>query len=308
MDYTTLLLQFVFFPGFLFTAVVGLVTSWIDRKVTARVQMRVGPPFLQPFYDIIKLMFKETIIPSGSPRLLFLSAPLLGLSGATLASFILWRILLNPGQSFMGDLIVLLYLLTLPAVAAILGSFASQNPLASLGGSREMKLIIAYELPFVLALLVPIIKAQSMRLGEILAFGSLLPSASGVLALIVSILCMQAKLTLVPFDLPEAETELTGGAFIEYSGPPLGLFKLTKAMMLFILPMFLVCVFWGGIHFAGGWNSMLLGFLKYIALIVIIVLIRNTAPRVRIDQAVTFFWGPVTGMSVIAILLAFWGW
>jgi len=308
MNLGSLILQVLFFPGLLFTAVVGLVTSWIDRKVTAQVQMRVGPPMLQPFYDIIKLMIKETCIPAGGSKLLFLSAPLVGLAGAALASTIIWRGLIFRGEGFTGDIIVLIYLLAMPALAVILGAFASRNPLASLGGSREMKLMLSYELPFVLALLVPVTKIGTIRLDDILLAPAAATSVSGVLALLVGILCMQAKLTLVPFDAPEAETELTGGAYVEYSGPPLAMFKLTRAMMLFTMPMFLVAVFCGGILFANGWLSVVLGLLKYVGLVVVIVLIRNTAPRVRIDQAVRFFWGPMTVAALAAVVLAFLGW
>ncbi len=308
MKYAFYIFQVLVFPGLLFTAIAGLVTSWVDRKVTARVQMRVGPRFLQPFYDIIKYMVKETCVPAGGSKLLFLAAPPAGLAAVTVASTIIWQSILFPQNYFVGDLIVVLYLLTIPAICVILGSFASRNPLASLGGSREMKLVIAYELPFVLACFIPVIKTHSINLGEILSATSAVNAPSGIIALIVAILCMQAKLTLVPFDMPEAETELTGGAYLEYSGPPLGMFKLTRAMMLFTMPMFLITVFWGGIDLAGGWLSIIQGVLKYIVLIVIAVLIRNTAPRVRIDQAVKFFWGPVTITAIIAAVLAFTGW
>jgi len=306
MDTQFLILQALIFPGLLFTAVAGLVVSWIDRFVTARVQMRVGPPFLQPFYDIIKLMVKDTCVPVGGSKVLFLSAPLLGLSGATLASVIIWRAML-PVQGFSGDVIVALYVLTMPAVGVVLGSLASRNPLASLGGSREMKLMISYELPFVLSILVPVIKAQSLRLTAILDTSAAVTDVSGVLALLAAILCMQGKLTLVPFDAPEAETELTGGAYIEYSGPPLAMFRLTRAMMLFTMPVFLVVVFCGGIDLMSGVGPAVLGLLKVVGLIVIVVLIRNTAPRVRIDQAMKFFWGPVTLVAILAVILALVG-
>ncbi|MFO7870333.1 MAG: complex I subunit 1 family protein [Kiritimatiellia bacterium] len=307
-DIGIVVLQILVFPGLLFAAVAGLLTSWIDRKVTARVQMRVGPPLLQPFCDVVKLMVKETCVPANAPRYLFLSAPVVGLAGAALASTVIWRSIIDPNAAFVGDLIVVLYLLTMPAIAVVLGSFASRNPLASLGGSREMKLILAYELPFVLAVLVPVVKAGSIRLGEIVMLERLpVADASGIIALIVAILCMQAKLTLVPFDAPEAETELTGGAYIEYSGPPLAMFKLTRAIMLFTMPMFLVTVFCGGIAFTEGALPVALGILKYVGLVVIIVLIRNTAPRVRIDHAVKFFWGPVTVCALVAVVLALIG-
>jgi NADH-quinone oxidoreductase subunit H len=307
MSYISAILQVLVFPGLLFTAVAGLVTSWVDRKVTARVQMRVGPPFLQPFYDVAKYMIKETCVPAGGSAWMFLSAPLIGLAGVTVAATILGRSLITPDQTFVGDLLVLLYLLTMPALAVILGAFASRNPFASLGGSREMKLVMAYEVPFVLAALVPVVHAQSIRMGEIAAAAAV-PHLSGWLALLVAILCMQAKLTLVPFDMPEAETELTGGVLIEYSGPPLAVFKLTRAMMLFTMPMFLVALYLGGFTPMMGGLGILLGILKWVALVVIIVLIRNTAPRVRIDQAVKFFWGPMTGVALLAVVLALLGW
>jgi NADH-quinone oxidoreductase subunit H len=302
-----LLLQLLFFPGLAFTAVFGLVSSWIDRKVTARIHMRVGPPFLQPFYDILKLMIKETTVPKNASQGLFLSAPLLGFSAAALAGLIIGRNVFGIGAGFNGDIIVLIYLLTMPAVSVILGSFSSGNPLASLGGSREMKLMMAYELPFVLAIIVPVIHSGSIQLGTIVSDRSVFFSLSGIIALLVAVICMQAKLTLVPFDAPEAETELAAGAYIEYSGPPLGFFKLTRAMMLFIMPLFLITLFCGGIINNYIITDLLLGILKYIAFIVIIILIKNTAPRLRIDQAVKFFLGPVTIVAVLAVILALIG-
>ncbi len=302
------LLEFLVFPGLLFTATAGLITSWLDRKVTARVQMRVGPPFLQPFYDIAKLLIKDTCVPAGGAIGLFLIAPLVGLAAAALASMILWRALLDPQATFIADLIVLLYLLAMPGLAVILGASASRNPLASLGAGREMKLMIAYELPFVLAVLVPVIQVHSIRLGDLLAATPATALPSGVLALLVAIVCMQAKLTVVPFDMPEAETELSGGAYIEYSGPPLAMFRLTRAMMLFTLPVFLVVVFVGGPIVQGGWTGALLGLLLWVLLVTVIIVVRNTTPRLRTDQAIRFFWGPVSAVAVIAAALAWAGW
>jgi NADH-quinone oxidoreductase subunit H len=308
MSGNTILLEFLLFPGLLFTAVAGLLTSWVDRKVTALVQMRVGPPLLQPFYDIRKLLIKETCVPEDGAIGLFLLAPLIGFAGVTLASMILWRTLLDYEATFVGDLIVLIYLLILPALGVILGSFASRNPLASLGGSREIKLMIAYELPLVLAVLVPVIQANSIRLGDLLSGPSPAATVSGVLALLVAIACMQAKLTIVPFDAPEAETELSGGVFMEYSGPPLAMFKLTRAMMLFTLPVLLVVLFFGGAVSGPGWLPKLTGFLVWFALVAITIVLRNTTPRVRIDQAVRFFWGPVSLIAALAVILAWMGW
>lgn len=293
------LFNFIVFPGFLFTAVVGLLASWIDRKVTARVQWRVGPPWYQPFIDLVKLSIKEITVPRGASKLVFFFSPLMGFSAVILASTFIWLANIELGASgFTGDLIVILYLLTLPAIALILGSSASGNPLASLGASREVKLILAYELPFIIALTVPIIKSSGLlRLTDLIIFqaanGAFVSNVSGVLAILVAIFCMQAKLGLVPFDMGEAETEIMAGAYIEYSGMLLAILKLTKTMMMVALPVFLTTVFWGGFSI---W--------KYVILLVVIILMRNTNPRVRIDQAMRFFWGKMTLIASVAALLA----
>jgi len=300
---------FLFF-GFLLTAIIGLLASWIDRKVTAKVQYRVGPPLLQPLIDIVKLLGKETLIPAGSSKITFLMAPVIGFASVILVSTLLWINNIYPAKSFLGDLIVVLYLLVIPSISIIMGGFASRNPLASLGASREMKLILSYELPFILAILVTVIKSGfTFRLGEILTFqaqnGAFVGSWSGTLALIVAIICMQAKLALVPFDIPEAETEIAGGPLIEYSGSGLAIYRLMKNMLMFTVPFFLIIVFIGGLRFDG--IHLLYGVLKYIGLVALVTVIRNTNPRVRIDQAVKFFWGPVTIIAIIAIILALLG-
>jgi len=290
--------------GFAATALIGLITSWIDRKVTARVQYRVGPPFLQPFYDIVKLLGKETVIPEGVSKVTFLIAPVIGLAGVITASTLFW---VNQffAEGFLGDWIVAIYLLTIPSLSLILAGFASGNPLASLGASREMKLVIAYELPFILVALVPVISANSIRLGDIInsqAGGVFAGNLSGILALIVAIMCVQAKLAFVPFDIPEAETEIVEGPIVEYSGPGLAIFKLMKNMLFFTLPFFLIILFFGGLRFDG--INILWTILEYVGIVAIITVIRNTNPRVRIDQAVKFFWGPMTVLAVIAVILA----
>ncbi|MBU1112550.1 MAG: NADH-quinone oxidoreductase subunit H, partial [Candidatus Omnitrophica bacterium] len=234
--------------GFFLTALIGLFASWVDRKVTARVQYRVGPPVLQPLIDLVKLLGKETMVPKGASKFSFLAAPLLGLGSVILVSTILWFNCLNPQRTFIGDIIVVVYLLVLPSLSIIIGGFASANPLASIGSSREMKLVLSYELPFLLAILVPVIQGGfTLRLGEIITYqvqnGIILGSWSGFLAFLVMLMCVQAKLALVPFDLPEAETEIVGGPLIEYSGTPLAVYKLMKNMLLFVLPFFIMILF-----------------------------------------------------------------
>lgn len=297
--------------GFFVTAVLGMLASWLDRKVTARVQWRVGPPWYQPFADFVKLLGKETIIPEGGSKLLYLSLPIFGLVSVIIVSTSLWIISINPDRGFIGDLIVIIYLLTIPSLSVIIGAIMSRNPYASVGASREIKLILSYELPFILAMIVAIMRTGfTIRLGEIMLYQTVntgvVGSLSGILALVVAIFCMQAKLCLVPFDAPEAETEIMAGAYIEYSGTMLAIYKLTKAMLLFVLPALLVAVFWGGFIPVSG-MVLVKGLLKYVVLLVLIILIRNTSPRVKIGQAVKFFWGPMTLLALLAVLLAWLG-
>ncbi|RLE13666.1 hypothetical protein DRJ04_03875 [Candidatus Aerophobetes bacterium] len=304
------LVSFLVFPGFLFTAVVGLLAGWVDRKLTARLQWRVGPPWYQNFIDFFKLMGKETIIPSGARRITFLSAPLIGLVGVTLVSLILWQMNLYPATTFLGDLIVVLYLSILPSLAIIIGGSASGNPLASLGASREMKLILAYELPFIVAIFTPVVAIKDIKIGSIVSYqmtnGMMFTHhLSSLIAFVVAFICMQAKLAFVPFDIPEAEQEIMAGPLIEYSGPPLAMFKLTKAMMLFALPVFLITVFAGGVRFEG--IQALFSVIKYLVLLILIVLVKNTNPRLRIDQAVKFFWLRMFPLAIIGFILALVG-
>ncbi len=300
-------LLYVFLLGFLLTAVIGFLASWFDRKLTARLQYRIGPPLLQPVYDFLKLLEKETLIPNASSRITFVSAPVVGLISAITVSAILWASNIDPQKSFIGDLIVVIYLFLVPSISIVLGGFASGNPLASLGASREMKLLLSYELPFILAILVAVIKSDfSLRLGEILLAqaknGMVAVSWSGGLAMLIAVICMQGKLALVPFDTPEAETEIAHGVMIEYSGALLAAYQLMKNMMLFALPFFIIIVYLGGLKVKG--LPLLYGVLEYVGLVAFLTLIRNTNPRFRTEQVLKFFWGPVTILAAVAVGLA----
>lgn len=305
------LFLFLIFPGFLFSATMGLFAGWVDRKVTARIQWRVGPPWYQNFIDVIKLLFfKETLLPQDVSKMIFLGMPLLSLASATLVSTIILVINGSPQSGFVGDLIVVIYLLMIPAVSLMLGAFASENPLASLGASREMKLMLSYELPFIISVLVPVIKSgYAIKVGDIImrqsACGHVIGSPSGLLSFIVMLLCVQAKLAFAPFDIPEAETEIMAGPYIEYSGKALGIFKLSKAVMLFALPVLMIILYFGGIAFNA--EALVKSIIRYLLILALLVVIKNTNPRVRIDQAMKFFWGPVTVLAIISVILAYLG-
>jgi len=298
------------FPGLVFTGVLGLFFMWVDRKVTALIQSRMGPPWYQCYADIGKLLYKEVMIPAGSNRLSFVSAPLIGLAGICVAGCIIWMVNINGGVSFIGDLIVVMYLLVLPSLALIIGGAASRNPFSSVGASREMTMVFAYELPFILVVFTAIMKTKSIVFADIITYqiqnGAMLASVSGVLASIVFFICMMAKLCYLPFDIPEAESEIIGGTLAEYSGALLAIYKLTNAMMLLILPLFLITLFLGGID-VSSLKGVLFLTLKYLVILTLVILVKSTHPRLRIDQALKFFLGPVTGLAIISVILTMLG-
>ena len=310
------LLFYLVFPGAIFTVALGLAMSWLDRKVSALVQWRRGPSPSQPFWDVVKLLGKEVVVPEPSWAAGFLAFPFVAFAAATLAATLTWHAALGLPGGAVGDLVVVVYLLSIPSLAVILGGAASGNPLGAVGSSRDMKLVLGYELPLMIALLVAVfqrrtvdgqeVSAGTLSLAGLVGFqdvaGAVLHRPSGVLALLVALVCCLAKLGWVPFDQAEADTEIAEGALIEYSGAPLALFKLTQAVLLAALPVLLVTVFWGGVEATA---AGIAAFAAKVALVlVLLVLAKNTNPRVRIDQALRFFWGPVTGLAVVALGLA----
>ncbi len=299
----TSILMYLFFPGLLFLAMSGMAVSWIDRKMTARLQWRVGPPPLQPLYDIRKLFAKETILPAGGNIPVFIAAPFIALAIIPVIAVMTGKALAlpYPASGFTGDLVLVMYLFTIPPLASILGGSSSRNPFASLGAAREMKALMGYELPFVLSILAAAVKAHGFSLSQITAAqqtgSSFLFSPSGILAFITAMICLQAKLGLVPFDMPEAETEIAAGTFIEYSGPLLAIWRLDRMMLLVTGPLFIIAVFW-----AGGplWSLPF----KYLLIMAALIVARNTNPRIRIDQSLKFFWVVVTSLASAALLMA----
>jgi NADH-quinone oxidoreductase subunit H len=174
-----------------------------------------------------------------------------------------------------------------------------------------MKLILSYELPFVLAMTVPVMKTgYAVRLGDIILYqqanGPVIASVSGAISFLVMLLCFQAKLGFVPFDIAEAETEITAGPYIEYSGKALAIFKIAKAILYFIAPAVLMTLYFGGIRLDAP-AELAKSVLRYVGIVVLIVLIKNTNPRVRIDHAMRFFWRHATVLAAASIALAYMG-
>ena len=294
------------FPGILFTVVLGFMVGWLDRKASARFQFRVGPPLTQSFNDFFKLMGKETIVVRDGLQVPFIMAPFIAFSMLALVSTVIGSSLFF-GQGFGADLIVVLYLLMIYSVMVVIGGTATGNIYPSIGAGREIKLLLADELVFILVCLIPVIKTgYSLRLGEILQWqsvnGAIAWSVSGFIGLLLGIVCIQAKMALPPFHIPEAETELVEGPMMEYSGPPLAFWKLNHLMMYVIFPFLLILLFLGGFSMEG--IGILWALLKYILIVVLMVVIKNTNPRIRSDTALNFFWKYAAPVGFVALILA----
>ena len=240
------------FPGFLFCFLTGLLLCGIDRKLVARMQKRIGPPVLQPFYDFFKLLGKETIVPAAANRTVFLIAPLVGLAAQVVLQLF---IPVFQFSAFHGvaDVIVILYLLLIPALSVILGAASSGSPYAGVGLSREMVTILSVELPLVLVLLA-VARTVGNALGTGLCFsltdivgyqivnGSLITRLSMLPAVAAMLLIIPGETGSHPFDAAEAETEICEGMLAEYSGAPLAVYKLSHAVKLLTMTSLFVAL------------------------------------------------------------------
>ncbi len=306
------------YPGFLFCFVVGMLLSGIDRKLVARMQKRVGPPICQPFYDFFKLLGKETIIPAAANRTVYLLAPLLGLA-ALVTIQVLIPVFRFTAFSGVADVIVILYLLLIPALATIMGAAASGSPYAGVGLSREMVTILACELPLLMVLLA-VAKTVGNAMGTGLCFslseiaayqsahGSLLLRPSMIPAALAFLLVIPGETGSHPFDAAEAETEICEGMLAEYSGKPLGVYKLSHAIKLLTMTSLFVALFLGGL----GTGVTALDALIHVTLcaavtVVTVSFVHAITARLRIEQIFKFYWTVVAGLALISLVLAWFG-
>ena len=307
-------LYLLVYPGLLFLFVYSTFCEWFDRKLYARLQNRMGPThtgrfgLLQPIADFIKLLAKEDIVPAAADRTMFTLLPIFALAVVSTAGLLLpvWNFdLAVPGPtSFSGDLVVLLYLLSLPTIILFLAGWASTNLFSTIGGTRVLTMLFGYEVPLFLAVLSPAILAGSWRLAEIAAFYQQRPLLilPNLLGFGVALIAVQAKLERTPFDIPHAETEIVGGTFTEYSGKKLALFRLMADIELVVSAGLLAAVFLGG--FPGG---ALLGFvsfaIKTLFVISLLSLLRAATSRIRVDQVVSFAWRVLAPLAVLQVFI-----
>ncbi len=299
------LFHIIIFPGFLFLGVLSLVFEFVDRKVYAKLQNREGPPWYQPLADLVKLLSKETIMPCDADPRVFSAIPVFAFA-ATCAAFLYIPIWSNTSlQPFDSDLIVVMYFLTIPAITFFLAGWFSSSLFAELGAIRAMTQLFAYEVPLYMALLGPALLAGSWSISGISLFYHQHPALLlvNIPALLVSLVTAQGKLERAPFDIPDAETEIVGGTFTEYSGRLLAMFKMTLNTELVVVAALIAAIFFP--LFIGG--NAIVGFLLFLVKVFVVVFLlsvmRAALARFRMDQMIDFCWKVLAPVALVQILI-----
>lgn len=317
------ILGIVLFPGLLFFSILGLFFEWIDRRFYAKLQNRVGPLYtgpwglLQPLADFVKLMAKEDIVPEGADKPIFSSVPIFALALALFATLFLPVCGPRGLISFEGDVIVLAVVLTILVILVFLGGFSSASRYSEVGAERSLLQLLGYEIPLVASMLGAM--AVTVPIGGSLSISSIVEaqrswwSILGVQALgfAIFLLAAQAELERVPFDIPEAETEIVAGWTTEYSGKKLALLRLARDVELAFLCGLGATLFLGGPQpgplipgLGGVVVSTTLFVVKSIAVLMLLTVIRAAMSRLRIDQMVNFAWKWLVPLSILQLLLA----
>jgi NADH-quinone oxidoreductase subunit H len=298
------IISILIFPGLLFLTVIGLLAEYIDRKLYARFQNRVGPPWFQPLADLIKLFAKSEVIPEEADRVMFMLVPLIALA-ATVSAYLYIPIWGTQALAyFPADLVVVLYLLTLPTFSFFLGGWYSRSLYATIGAIRSVTQLFAYEIPLLLSILASALLANTWSLSAMAVFYNEHPWywLFNLVGFGVALIALMGKLERVPFDIPEAETEIVAGSFTEYSGRFLAFFRWAIDLEVIVGSSLLAVVF---LPFGLGlapWLVFVLYLLKIFFIIFLLALFRTVLARLRIDQMVDFCWRIVAPVAFAQVL------
>lgn len=293
------IVMLLLFPGGLFLIAGGMFYEWVDRKLLARFQNRIGPRLFQPLADVIKLMSKEEVIPEGVNKLLFIGLPVVALAGALTAALYVPLVGLAPVASFKGDLVVALYMLSLLTLCLGLAGANTVDRFSLIGATRTLTQLFSYEAPFLLTLLGPALAAGSWQISEVNRFAASQPwmLLTQPIGFLVALVGLMGKLEMPPFDAPEAETEIVAGALTEYSGRGFALFRLGKNVEL-VIGLTLMAAF-----YLGGVTDPLSFLLKTLGLLLVLAFLQSLFARLRIDQVVGMWWRIGALLALINILL-----
>jgi NADH-quinone oxidoreductase subunit H len=304
------------FPGFTFILFFTLFCDWVERKIEARMQNRMGPTFtgpagvLQPFADFLKLLTKEDIVPRGAKRTIFKLAPILSFSILVFAvSFLpIDGASVIPDSGFAGDLIFVMALVTVANFLLFLSGWASANPYGTIGAARVLTQFLGYDIPLFLLALAPAFLAGTLSIAAIAASQYLPFILLAPWAFVLFIITLQAELEKDPFDIPLAESEVVGGLETEYCGGKLAFLHLTRDVQIVFGAALVVELFLGGPYgpvFFGlptFWYTLWF-VLKLLAVVVISEYLTCLFARLRIDQVVTANWKVLLPLSVLALAL-----
>jgi NADH-quinone oxidoreductase subunit H len=303
------------FPGFSFIVLLTFFCDWIERKIEARMQNRIGPTYagpagiLQPFADFVKLLTKGDIVPSNTRSVVFKFAPILSFSVFVFALFFLpidgENVILN--SSFEGDLIFVLALVSVANFFLFLSGWSSTNPYSAIGATRVLTQFLGYDIPLFILALTPAFLANDLSISTIAAnqplpFALLIPWA-----FVLFIITLQAELEKDPFDVPQAETEIVGGYETEYSGRRLAFLKLAKDVQIVLGAVLVVELFLGGpygpvlLGLPALWYTLWL-VLKVLFVVVITEYLTCIFARLRIDQVLVVNWRVLMPLSILSLV------
>jgi len=304
--------------------IIGLFYKGVDRKLAALMQSRVGPPIRQPFLDFFKLMVKENVVPENAVPWVFNGAPVLALVSAVTILYYIPFASIPALLGDSGDLILIAYLLALPAIALVAGGFSSGSTYASIGAQREMVMMMSYELPLVttiialgwrLSLAYPGINVFSL---EILSANPIwnivgpLGFIGAFFLLFTLAIVTPAELSIVPFDIPEAETELAGGILVEYSGRNLALFELANAVKMVVMAALTVVLFFpyniAQLFSVSGFLATIIDILFFFLKLFVVIFfeatfIRVAVARLKINQASVSYLIFLSTIGLMGLLL-----
>ncbi|MBT0159428.1 NADH-quinone oxidoreductase subunit H [Candidatus Bathyarchaeota archaeon A05DMB-2] len=311
-----LIFRVLVFPGFTFILFFTLFCDWVERKIEARMQNRVGPAvagpagILQPLADFIKLLTKEEIIPRDAKKNIFRIAPIIAFS------VMVFAICFLPidGSSaismsgFTGDLIFIMALVTVANFFLFMSGWASSNPYGGIGAARVLTQFLGYDIPLFLLALTPAFLAGSLTISAIAASQYLPFILLAPWGFVLFIIALQAELEKDPFDIPHAESEVVGGLETEYCGGKLAFLHLTRDVQIVLGAALVVELFLGGPYgpvFFGlpaFWYSLWF-VLKVLAVVIVTEYVTCLFARLRIDQVLTANWRMLLPLSVLSLAL-----
>ena len=324
IDYLLLVFRVLVFPGFTFIVLFTMFCDWVERKIEARMQNRMGPTFtgphgiLQPFADFVKLLTKEEINPSQTKSITYRIAPILALSVFVFALCLLPidGSSIIPGMSFTGDLIFVMALISVGNFLLFFAGWSSSNPYSAVGAARVLTQFLGYDIPLVMLALAPAFLAKSLTISAIVSSQWLPFAILAPWAFVLFIITMQAELEKDPFDVPHAESEVVAGHETEYSGGKLAFLKLARDVQIVFGAALITVLFLGGANgpvpfgFLPEFWGTLWFILKVLGIIVVSEYMTILFARLRIDQVVRANWRIVLPLSVLSLILtislAYW--